>query len=266
MPFKEILLKKIAMGQRRQRVLSTLGPVGSGCHVDKKAMKALLLSAGFRCLPLRGLELYLREGTADDEVQTIFVLDNDLPAYHTTVGDVALRKEPTLKEMISIRNAMRILNDADVLVSRKETSVETVYQEGLSRLDLSFCEEDIRQLEYEGRAAVEWKDADAVVESLALFGELLGLLPAPGTLRMDHCHIRGRFSKDERGGDGFGPFVVYNLEEDTLRWVPEKIVLADEDALRCFQGLAGGEGLSAQALSGPSVIRFLAEEVLRGRV
>jgi len=261
MSFKENLLEKLTLDRMRQRVLSSLGPIGSGRKIDKKAMRELLVAAGLRRLEARGLELYLPDGTADDEHQAILVLDNDLPVYESTVEDVAMRKEPTIKEMISIRNAMRILNDSDVVVSRKEASVRAVHEEGVSRLDLSFTEADIKQLEYEGRAAVEWKDADSVAESVSLFGELLKLGPEPAPFGMEHCLIRGRSAK-EGSKDSFGPALVFHAGDGTLRWIEESVAHTDRDGIRRFKDKALGK--REPDLAGPDVIKHLAAEVVRG--
>ncbi|SCY70953.1 hypothetical protein [Desulfoluna spongiiphila] len=261
MSFKENLLEKLSLDRMRQRVLSSLGPIGSSRKIDKKAMRGLLVAAGFRSFEIRGLELYLPDGTTDDEHQAILVLDNDLPVYKSTVDDVAMRKEPTLKEMISIRNAMRILNDSDVVTSRKEASVKGVYEEAVSRLDLSFTEADIKQLEYEGRAAVEWKDADSVVESVALFGELLTFVPEPAAFAIEHCLIRGRLAEGS-GKESFGPALVFHAGDGSLRWIEEHIVLTDREGISRFKDKASGK--REPDLAGPEVIKHLAAEVVRG--
>ena len=261
MPFKENCLKKLTLDRMRVRVLSTLGPVGGGGKIDKKAMRALFSAAGYRCERLRGLELYLPEGTGDSERQQLFVLDNDIPMYDSTVADVVMRKEPTLKEMISIKNALRILNDSDVVVSRKEKSVDVVYAQGVDRLDLTYTPEEIKQLEYEGRGAVEWKDSETVIEVLSLFGELLGFVPEPLALGVEHVHIRGRLSCPMGEGEVFGPAVIYDRRDDTLRWLADAVALANKGAVDRFLARAGGDG--APDMEGTSVIKFLAEEVMR---
>lgn len=260
MSFKENLLEKLALDRMRLRVLASLGPVGSGRKVDKKAMRGLLVAAGFRSREVRGMELYLPEGTTGDEPQTLLVLDNDLPVYKSTVDDVAMRKEPTLKEMISIRNAMRILSDSDVVVSRKAASVESVYQEAISRLDLSFTEADIKQLEYEGRAAVEWKDADSVEECVALFGELLALGPEPAPFAIEHCLVRGRITQGAEE-EVFGPAVVFHAEDGTLRWIEGRVALSDRDGIGRFKEKARGE--REPDLEGTGVIKHLAALVIQ---
>ncbi|VFQ44038.1 hypothetical protein [Desulfoluna butyratoxydans] len=261
MSFKDNLLEKLALDRMKQRVLASLGPVGSGRKIDKKAMRGLLVAAGFRSREIRGLELYLPEGATGEEPQTLLVLDNDLPVYKSTVDDVAMRKEPTLKEMISIRNAMRILSDSDVVISRKAASVESVYQEAISRLDLSFTEADIKQLEYEGRAAVEWKDAGSVEESVALFGELLTLGPEPASFAIEHCLVRGRLSQGT-GEDFFGPAVVFHTEDGALRWIEGRIALSDREGIRRFKEKARGE--REPDLAGTGVIKHLAAQVIEG--
>jgi len=51
------------------------------------------------------------------------VFDNELPIYHTTVADVALRKSPYWQQMFSIRNIKKIMNRHDVLVSEGKESL-----------------------------------------------------------------------------------------------------------------------------------------------
>lgn len=261
MAFKENLLKKIALDQMKSRVLSTIGPSGSGNKVDRKAMKGLLEAAGFTYMSLRGLEMYSPESSGGEGKRLILVLDNDLTIYNSTVNDVVMRKEPTLKEMISIRNAMRILNDGDVVVSRKEKSVETVYNDGLSRMDLTFTPDDIKKLEYDGRAAVEWNDSAAVLESLSLFSELLDLSPEPKAFRLENVHIRGRLEKKGTAGELFGPAVAYAIGDGSIRWIGDTVALSDKDGVRTF--LDKVQGKKDPDLMGPSVIVHLAAEVMR---
>ncbi len=261
MAFKENLLKKISLDQMKQRVMVTLGASGSERRIDKKAMKDLLKAADFRHMNMRGLDLYTPDDREKDGKQMILVLDNELSVYHTTVNDVLLRKEPTLKEMISIKNAMRILNDKDVVVSRRDQSVETVYRECMARLELSYTSDDIKKLEYDGRAALEWNDGEALIETLTVFSELLGYVPEPGVLMIEHHHIRGTLVRSDSGKTLFGPSVIYSQKDGTIRMIMEKTDLADKDAVELFRQKALGDKDSD--LVGPSVIVFLSEEVIR---
>lgn len=261
MSFKENLLKKISLDQMKQRVLVTMGPSGSGTKIDRNAMKELLKAADFRVMNLRGLDLYTPDEAEKNGTQMILVLDNELPVYNSTINDVLLRKEPTLKEMISIKNAMKILNDKDVVVSRKEKSVETVYRASMARLDFSYTTEDIKKLEYDGRAAIEWNDTEAAIEAITLFSELLGYGTEPRAMRIELHHIRCMMSRDDKGSDVFGPSVVYNTGDGSIRLVKDRISLSDKDGIKRFMDKSLGH--MDPDIFGPPVIEFLTEEVMR---
>lgn len=260
MTFKENLLKKIKLDQMKARVLGTLGPVDRGRKMDKQAMSFLLEEGGFRHKKVRHLDLYLPEGAGEEGKSKILVFDKELAIYDTTVDDVALRKEPTLKEMISIRNAIKILDDSDVVVSKKEKSVETVYHECMSRLDLSFESSDIKELEYEGRAAVEWKDATALLENLSLFEELLQYRLEPKAFQIENYHIRGVHGANERGEEVFGPAVIYGIADHSIKLLKERINVREREGINYFYEVAVGR--RSASLEGTAVIKFLAEEVL----
>ncbi|MBU2621632.1 MAG: hypothetical protein KKD92_04875, partial [Proteobacteria bacterium] len=114
MSFKENLLKKIRIDKMAEKMLNSIGPPDSGRKVDKETMRKMLEMSAYQTRKERDLELYIHDNA--DGIKRILVLDNELPLYNTTVDDVVLRKSPTLKEMLSIRNALKILNDADVIV------------------------------------------------------------------------------------------------------------------------------------------------------
>ena len=116
-------------------------------------MRDLLQFAGYDVLRERDLDLYIQD--LDGTMKKILVLDNELAVYHTTVQDVAMRKSPTIKEMLSIRNAIKILNDADVVVSKRDESITTIHNECIDALDLSFDRSDLESIEKDGAAALE---------------------------------------------------------------------------------------------------------------
>ena len=84
-----------------------------------------------------------------------------------------MRKSPYIKEMVSIRNAIKILKDSDVKISTKEDSLRTIQKECIDLLDLSFNESDIREIEADGAKSLERDYADGVIECLILFADLL---------------------------------------------------------------------------------------------
>lgn len=262
MSFKDNLLRKIRLKQMKKRVLETTGPMGSGRKTDRKAMGELLEAGGFKHKKIRSLDLYLPEHVKVEDAAgkiDILVLDNDLTIYHTTIEDVALRKDPTLKEMISIRNAIKILSDSDVVVTKKEASVETVYNKALSKLDLSFTASDIKALEYDGRASVEWKDQAAVLECLNLFEELLEYSPPPTALHIRDCHIRGARTRPPKGEEVFGPAVIYNLADDSIKYLNEQLPLGSEITISYFHDIASGRRQATA--QGPDVMKYLAQAV-----
>ena len=164
MSFKENLLKKIAIDKLTRKVLSTVGSPESGRKLDRDAMRDLLTMGSFTFKQERDLDLYLLD--TDEDKSKILVLDNELAVYHTTLEDVALRKSPTIKEMLSIRNAIKILNDSDVVVSKREESVKTVRNACIQLLDLSFEKSDLDAITSDGTASLENRYTDSIEELL----------------------------------------------------------------------------------------------------
>ncbi|MGD1974263.1 MAG: hypothetical protein PVG73_09340, partial [Desulfobacterales bacterium] len=160
MSFKENLLKKIEINKLSSKVLQTIGPADSGLKIDKEAMRKLLEIGPYRYRKERDLDLYIEQ--PDDDQSIILVLDNELPIYKTTIEDVLIRKSPYTKEMLNIRNIIKILKDSDVKISRKEASVEIVQKKCLEGLDLDFKESDITAIAKEGSDSLENGYADGV--------------------------------------------------------------------------------------------------------
>ncbi|MBW1867559.1 MAG: hypothetical protein JRI38_07435 [Deltaproteobacteria bacterium] len=214
MSFKENLLKKINIDHTVQKVLNSIGPVGGELRIDKQCMRSLLETAAYEFRHVRDLDLYIQShGPGKGR---ILVLDNDLAIYDTSIEDVAMRKSPTVKEMISIKNAIRILNDKDVVISKKEQSLKTVQSLCIAGLDLGFKPADIQALAAEGIASLENGYPEGVMESMDLFAELLGYSPPPKSLRISHCRIIGGLHRSETGEAKFGPMVVYSRVRNSL--------------------------------------------------
>lgn len=215
MGFQENLLKKIEIDRTARQIDASMGTPESGRRIDKALARRLLAEAGYRREDQRDLELYLRPvpGRRDQ----VLVLDNDLPLYATTVDDVTLRKSPIVKEMVKIRNIVRILNDADVLVSKKSETVETLRQDCLAGLDLTFTEADIAAIADQGRTSLENGYAEGLAEALDLFAELLGWRPAPKAFTRPHHRVIG--APGEGASPAFGPLVIYDRVHHTLRFI-----------------------------------------------
>ena len=260
MGFKENMLKKIEIDDLAVQVANSVKPQTDAAKFDKAAARRLLEMGGFPHVVLkeRDLELYILED--DGEKKKIIVLDNGLAIYDTTIDDVAMRKSPTVKEMISIRNARKILTDSDVLVSKRTDSVRTVKKLLIGQLDLTYTDDDIARIGYEGAASLEGKDLDGVRESLTLFGEILGFQNAPKLFQSAHCKIKGELGKDAAGETQFGPAVIFDEANDSLRFIASPVDSRRKDDLIYYRTILDNE-VPADA-EGIEVFRRLRQLVL----
>jgi hypothetical protein len=259
MSFKENLLKKIKINSLAREVIATIGTPDSDRKLDKNIMRSLLEMSAYTHRKERDLDLYLQDAAAQQT--NILVLDNDLAIYNTSVEDVALRKSPTVKEMISIRNVVKILNDGDVVVSKKEVSVKTIQIECIEKLDLSFDESDLDEITKDGCASLERDYADGVIESLELFAEMLGYEPAPKAFKISHHKGFGVLSRKESKEIVFGPMVIYSLIHNSLILIDRQVGSFDKDKIE-FVHQAASQKEQADA-QGPDVFEHLKQKALR---
>lgn len=219
MGFKENLLQKIAIDKLAAQVAASVAPQADAAKFDKNVARRLIEMGGFPQVAIkeRDLELYILED--EGEKKKIVVLDNGLAIYDTTIDDVAMRKSPTVKEMVNLRNARKILSDSDVRVSKRTDSVRTLKQMLVDRLDLTYTENDIDGIAYDGAAALESNDMDGVLESLVLFSEILGFPEPPKIFRAAHHEIRGELGKGAAGTVRLGPGFIYDRMHNTLKFI-----------------------------------------------
>jgi hypothetical protein len=204
------------------------------------------------------MDLYIEDEGADNT--RILVLDNDLTFYRTTVEDVVLRKNPTVKEMVSIRNAIKILNDKDVVVSRKEESLQTVQAICIGELDLRYTDADIKALADEGKSALENGYAPGVQENLMLFADLLAFVSAPKAFAMKHFDLYGKLERKPGGDFVFGPLVLYSLADGTLACFETPLRSRDKGRFDILKAVASGK--EEATASGPDVFDLMAAKVL----
>ena len=259
MSFKENLLKKIKIDRMSKVVINSIGPPASGKKIDKETMRKLLEMGPYKFRQERDLELYIKE--SEEGIDKILVLDNDLAIYKTTVEDVGLRKSPVVKEMLSIRNVIKILNDKDVVVSKKEESLKTIQNELIEMIDLSFNKSDIEEIEKDGLDALEKWDADGVVKCLSLFAELLGYRSPPKAMKIINHIVIGSLTKNESGELMFGPVVIYNTTNNYLKLIDEQIGSFDKEKIELMHHIAVGK--EAAPFEGPLVFQYLKEEVFK---
>jgi len=260
MGFKENLRKKIEIEALSNKVIRSIGSPESGRKVDKDAMRGLLEMSDYQHRREREMDLYIRNG--DSEKGTILVLDNDLTIYETTVDDVAMRKNPVVKEMVSIRNIIKILNDKDVVVSRKQESVQRVREECLQKLDLSWTPADIADIAREGTASLHSRYAEGVIEALQMFAELLGYRKPPQSLRISHHEIFGAAQETpDAGGLQYGPAVLYSPVHNEIKLIERELRTGDASDVEHFHAVASGAEKPDKKQD--DVFEFLKQEVLR---
>jgi hypothetical protein len=259
MSFKDNLLKKIQISQLTRRVLASFGPPEGGSKIDKDAMRSLLEMSPYQYHRERDLDLYIEK--LDGEQSKILVLDNELPIYRTTVEDVAIRKSPYTKEMLSIGNIIKILKDSDVKISRKKESVQIVQKECIDRLDLTYNASDIEMIAKEGADSLENGYTDGILESLSLFAELLGYQSPPKAFRIRHHEIIGTVTEKQGNQILYGPAVVLSLIDNSLRIIDDRISSLDKGKIEFFQQVA--QGKAKASVEGQEVFRWLRDEVLK---
>lgn len=262
MSFKENLLTKIKINRLAAKVIGSIGPVESGSKADKDAMRTLLELSPYQYQKSRDLELYIEN--IDQEQQKIFVLDNELPIYKTTIDDVTMRKSPLIKEMVKIRNIIKILKDTDVKLSRKEDSVNTIQEACIDQLDLSFNESDIDEIARDGQASLERDYSDGVIECLELFAELLDYQPAPKAFQLGRHKIFGALAPKAGGEVLYGPMTIYSLIHGTLKLIKEQISSVDKTKIELVQQVAAGK--QKAAVEGPDVFEYLKNTVMKKKV
>ena len=255
MSFKENLLAKIKINGLAAKVIDSIGPAESGRKIDKETMRSLLEMSPYQYQKARDLDLYVEN--MDQEQKKIFVLDNELPIYKTTIDDVAMRKSPLIKEMANIRNMIKILKDSDVKLSRKEESVKTIQKEGIDLLDLAYNESDIEEIARDGQASFERDYPDGVVECLDLFTELLDYKPAPKAFQISRHKIIGRLIPKAGGEVLYGPMIIYSLIHGSFKVIEDQISSFDKTKIELTnRSLPANKKLPLKALTFLSTLKM----------
>ncbi|MEE4113610.1 MAG: hypothetical protein V2I40_12400 [Desulfobacteraceae bacterium] len=258
MSYKDNLLRKIEIDRLARTIADAIGPVDSGKRIDKTVLATLMTFFPWSRREERDLVLFLE--TDGPGKTRILVMDNDLTIYHTSVEDVVLRKSPTVKEMVNIRNAIKILNDKDVVISKKAASLKTIQELCIGELDLRFTPSDIDGIAREGAASLENGYAQGVQESLMLFAELLGLAPAPKAFSLNHHDLYGQVGEKPGGETTFGPLVMFSLVHHTLTFLESPLSNRDKGRFDTLKAVASGE--ADASASGPAVFDLMRSMVL----
>jgi len=254
MSLKENLKKKILIDRLTRTVSLSIGSPGSTRKIDKENMRKLFALSPFVLEKRRDLELYFRD--LQEGVGEVISLDNELPLYgNTTLDDVALRRSPEVKEMVSIRNIIKILNDKDIRICNGRDSVNHVHDLALGLLDLTFTEKDVEEMVDDGIEALVRADSDSVLETIELFVELLGYESVPEAVLVNDYVMYGGRHAGGNGGMSYDPIVMYNDQTNVLRMISKPVFVDDPLAQTLIPGVALGE-IEPDA-EGPDVFRFL---------
>ena len=172
-PLKQNLKAKIKIDRLLRKLVSTIREVPSHRRVDKMLVKELLDMTDFQYEKVRDLEIYVRPFAG--ETLEVLVFDNELPIYHTTVDDVAMRKSPHRPEMFSVKNVIKIMVDKDVIASKGRDSLRRIHAIALSRLIFNRTKKDLANLVEDARWGLDQKSIERIEESFDLFFELLDI-------------------------------------------------------------------------------------------
>ena len=93
---------------------------------------------------VRGIQLCLHP--LEGEIMEVLVFDNELPIYHTTSENAALRMDPLREEAFGAGNIKKILVDKDVGASKGKESLKWLCAISLSRLEFICINDDLAEL------------------------------------------------------------------------------------------------------------------------
>jgi len=258
MSFKENLKAKINLDRLLQKLVSTIREPPGRRWLDKVLTQEILDMTDLEHKRVRDLHLYVRP--LDGEIMEVLVFDNDLPIYHTTVADVALRKSPYWQEMVSIRNIRKIMNDKDVIISKGKESLKRLHANALALLDLTYTGDDLALLLEDARNGLERKSIGQIQKSLDLFFELLDFQPVSlGVLEQDLQIFAG---PKLNGGavPAFEHLILF--DEETLSLGLKKGAFSPQSDLDLAWVIKYARSEEPADLKGIDVFKFLVELVL----
>ena len=258
MSFKENLKAKINLDRLLQKLVSTIREPPGKRWLDKVLTQELLDMTDLKHEKVSYLHLYLRP--LEGEIMEVLVFDNELPIYHTTVADVALRKSPYWQQMFSIRNIRKIMNDQDVIISKGKESLKSLHANAMALLDLTYTRDDLTLLLEDARQGLDQKSIAQIQESFDLFFELLDFQPVSlGVLEQDLQIFAG---PKLNGGavPAFEHLILF--DEETLSLGLKKGAFSPENDLDLAWVMQYVRGEKTADLKGIDVFKFLVELAL----
>ena len=259
MSFKENLKAKIQLDRLFQELSATIRETPGQRRLNKKLMQALLDMTDLEHRKVRDLHLYLRP--LEGEIMEVLVFDNELPIYRTTVADVALRKSPDFKEMFSIKNIKKVLNDQDVIISKGKESLKRIHDDALDLLDLNYEKDDLDLLVEDARRGLEQRSLEEIQLTLDLFFELLSFQRVSlGILEHD---LQVFASPKMNGGTSITFEHPIFFDEENLLVGMKKGSFSPQSDLDLAWVMQYAMGEKTADLQGIEVFQFLAELAMR---
>ena len=255
MPFKENLKAKIKLDRVLQKILATIREPPGKRSLDKVLTQELLEMTDLEYKKVRDLHLYIR--SLEGAIIEVLVLDNELPIYHTTVDDVALRKSPYWQQIFSIRNIRKIMNDQDVIISKGKESLKRLHANALALLDLSYTRDDLALLLEDARRGLEQKSIAEIQESLDLFFTLLDFQAVSLGMLEQELQLFARPKANGGAVPAFEHLVLFNEENLSLGLKKGAFSPQNDSDLAWVLKCARGE--EHPDLQGIDVFAFLAE-------
>jgi hypothetical protein len=258
MSFKENLKGKIKLDRLLKKLISTIKEPPGKWWLDKDLTQELLDMTDFEHRKVSNLQLYVRP--LKGEIMEVVVFDNELPIYHTTVADVALRKSPYWQQMFSIRNIKKIMNHHDVLVSEGKESLKRLQANALALLDLTYTGDDLALLLEDARKGLERKSIEQIQESFDLFFALLDFQPVSLEVLEQDLQIFARPKLNADAVRAFEHLILF--DEKTLSLGLKKGPFSPESDSDLAWVMQYVRGLKTADLNGMDVFKFLAELAL----
>jgi hypothetical protein len=261
MSFKDNLRAKIEIDRLLRKLISTIKEPPGKRWLDKALTRELLAKTNLEHKKVSNLQLYMRPLKGD--TMEVVVLDNELPIYHTTVADVALRKSPYWQEMFSIRNIRKIMNDKDVIISKGKESLKRLHANALALLDLTYTGEDLALLLEDARNGLDRKSLGQIQESLDLFVDLLGFEHLLLDVLEEDLKVFARPAQNNGGIPAFEHLIIF--DENTLSLGLKKGVFSPENDFDLAWGIKYARGEEPADVKSIAVFEFLVELATEGR-
>jgi hypothetical protein len=258
MSFKENLKAKIRIDRLSQKLVSTIREPPGKRWLDKALAQELLDMTDLEHKKVRDLHLYVRP--LEGEIMEVLVFDYELPIYHTTVADVALRKSPYWQEIVSIRNIRKIMSDKDVMISKGKESLRRLHVNALALLDLAYTRDDLALLLEDARRGLDQKSIAQIQESFDLFFELLDFQPVSLGGQEQDLQIFARPKPNGGAVPTFENLILF--DEQNLSLGLKKGAFSPQSDLDLAWVIKYARGGERADLQGIDVFEFLAELAL----